>query len=233
MHLWDAALDVVLGGACAGCGRPGRTACADCVEALCSQHLVRWLPAADVLVVAAVPYAGSTARLLRALKDGGAWSLAAPLGGALASSLRDVVTLADGPAKEGSAALRIVPVPSWAATERDRGFDHATALGRAATRRAGTGWRVEHLLRRRGRGDDQAGLTRGERWGNQTHSLVARPGSGSVVVVDDIVTTGATVTEATHALRGAGWQVAGVAVVASTALRNAPCQSPVPGDEGE
>jgi predicted amidophosphoribosyltransferase len=68
---------------------------------------------------------------------------------------------------------------------------------------------------------DSAGLGRRERERNLRGALRARAptataGARRVVVVDDIVTTGATLREAVRALRSAGWDVAGAAVVAGT-----------------
>jgi predicted amidophosphoribosyltransferase len=49
----------------------------------------------------------------------------------------------------------------------------------------------------------------------------APPQSDPVVLVDDIVTTGSTLSEARHALSEAGWDVIGAATVAETPLRRA------------
>jgi predicted amidophosphoribosyltransferase len=69
---------------------------------------------------------------------------------------------------------------------------------------------------------DSAGLRIDERRANLAGAMAARPAPnacGPVVVVDDIVTTGATLAEAIRALRCAGWPVTGAAVVAATPRR--------------
>ncbi|MGK2947546.1 MAG: ComF family protein [Acidimicrobiales bacterium] len=93
---------------------------------------------------------------------------------------------------------------TWAPTSperrRRRGFDQAELLARAVARRAGLP--VASLLRRRP-GPPQAGRSRGERRapaGFDPTAEVPRP----VLVVDDIATTGATLTAAASALRAAG-----------------------------
>jgi predicted amidophosphoribosyltransferase len=69
---------------------------------------------------------------------------------------------------------------------------------------------------------DSAGLGVAARRANLDHAMVAgpppRPGAPAVLV-DDIVTSGATIAEAARALRAAGWQVSGAAVVAATPRR--------------
>jgi predicted amidophosphoribosyltransferase len=67
---------------------------------------------------------------------------------------------------------------------------------------------------------DSAGLDVAARATNLAGAMAARRGSGTAVVADDIVTSGATLGEATRALRAAGWEVAGAAVVAATKLRD-------------
>jgi predicted amidophosphoribosyltransferase len=65
---------------------------------------------------------------------------------------------------------------------------------------------------------DQVGLGRAERAANKNHSLVARRSLSSVAVilVDDIVTTGATLLEARRAVFAAGGTVVGLATLAET-----------------
>jgi predicted amidophosphoribosyltransferase len=87
--------------------------------------------------------------------------------------------------------------------------------------RAG-GMRVEavNALRHRRRVADQAGLSVGERAANLVGALEAVGVAGRrVVVADDVITSGATAAEAVRALRAAGAEVMGVAVVAATKKR--------------
>ncbi len=65
---------------------------------------------------------------------------------------------------------------------------------------------------------DQAGLTATDRATNLTGALRARHDltGTQVIVVDDVITTGSTLTEATRALRAAGADVTATAVIAAT-----------------
>jgi predicted amidophosphoribosyltransferase len=72
---------------------------------------------------------------------------------------------------------------------------------------------------------DSAGLGVDDRSRNLDHAMraAARPVPGwAAIVVDDVVTTGATLREAVRALSAAGWPVAGAAVVAATPRRSGP-----------
>jgi predicted amidophosphoribosyltransferase len=119
-------------------------------------------------------------------------------------------------------------VPASAAALRRRGFDHVSRFATIAaglTRAAGTPTWVAPLLRPARRTADQAGLGAVERAANVAGAFVARPaaarvgGSASggvhVVVVDDVLTTGATVADAVRALRLARVRVGAVATVAA------------------
>jgi predicted amidophosphoribosyltransferase len=109
----------------------------------------------------------------------------------------------------------LVPVPSAAAARRARGGDHVARL-LPRGRRTRDALRLARAVR------DSAGLDVEARAANLAMALrsAAPPWPGaSAVIVDDIVTTGATLTEAARALRVAGWTVPGAAVVAATQRR--------------
>jgi predicted amidophosphoribosyltransferase len=112
--------------------------------------------------------------------------------------------------------VALVPVPSAAAAARARGGDHVRRLARVAGR--GCGLPASPALRLVRSVTDSAGLGAVARADNLRHAMAARPSADPrrALVVDDIVTTGATLREAVRALRAAGWEVSGAAVIAAT-----------------
>lgn len=213
LALAAALLDLVLPRCCAGCRRPGTGLCPACRTLLAGPVLGRVPdgPARLPPLAAAGRYDGALRGVLLAHKEQGRLALVRPLGRALAGA----VAAADPPA-----GAVLVPVPSAAATVRARGHDHARRL---ATR-AGAELRLpaRPLLRQARPVADSAGLSAVERAANLRGALAARrPLEGvTAVVVDDVVTTGATLREAVRALRAAGAQVPAVAVVAVTPARS-------------
>lgn len=207
-------LDLVLPRSCAGCGAPGRTLCPTCRALLASPrpHLPTPAPPGLPRLVTAAAYEGDVRAALLAHKEHGRLGLARPLGAALAGGL----LLLDLPAR-----VVLVPVPSSRAAVRERGHDHARRLAAAAARRVPHA-RASPLLVPARRVADQAGLDAGARAANLAGALRARRRLDGlpVVVVDDVVTTGATLAEASRALRAAGAQVLGAAVVAATVRRS-------------
>jgi predicted amidophosphoribosyltransferase len=226
-ELGDAFADLFVGGRCAGCGAPGRSVCPACAVALAAPARRRWpdpVPAGLAPPWSVADYAGVVRELLNAHKEhrryGLAGALGAALGAAVVAAVR-AVSSRDGPLPP----VLLVPLPSQPAVVRRRGHDpvlRMTRVAAARAREAGVPVQVLACLRPARRIRDQSGLDAGQRQANLAGALrVPRRharllGQRLVVVTDDIVTTGATATEACRALRGAGALVVGVATVAAT-----------------
>jgi predicted amidophosphoribosyltransferase len=220
------ALDLFLGGACVGCERPGTSLCGACAASLEGLPVLtspRPCPAGLPRVFAVAVYDGPARAALVAHKEHGCLSLSPPLGRALALSVFGV--LARSLAAEATVPpVALVPVPSRRAAVRARGYDPLLRLARECRGnlcRSGLAADVVPLLRLNRRVVDQSDLDASARAHNLAGALVSgslRPGR-TVVLVDDIVTTGATAVEANRALRAAGIEPAGMAVVAATQRR--------------
>lgn len=110
------------------------------------------------------------------------------------------------------ASVLLVPVPSARGAVRARGHDPARRIALTAAgelRRAGTPARVLAVLRQRRAVADQSGLNSRQRLDNLAGALTVAPGGGRllaggpVVLVDDLMTTGASLAEAARAVRAA------------------------------
>lgn len=202
-------LALLLAATCAGCDRPETLLCDACREGIRPAPLVRCTPA-GLLVRAAMPFETIAARCIRRLKDDGETMLARPLGAALGEILAGVIK--EQVEVETDDPVRLVPIPTSQSAFRRRGYRVPELL----IRRAGAA--PDRLLVRRGRRTDQRGLDSASRAENVRGSMRSRPtiGGGSVVLVDDVVTTGATFDEAARTLREAGVRVVSAVALAAT-----------------
>lgn len=200
-------LDLILPPRCPGCGREGAVICDDCGAAL-RRRLVE-PPGLPLGLSAAIPcelvqlewcatYSGAVRAALHAFKYRGERRLCLPLAAALAERWRV--------AGRGGELLTWVPV--HASRRRERGFDQAEELARATA--AELGLPVTACLQRQQRTVAQHALSRAQRARN-TDGVFVVPESARVsvtgrwlVVVDDIVTTGATLGGCAVALLEAG-----------------------------
>ncbi|MFD7867431.1 ComF family protein [Streptomyces sp. NPDC059783] len=165
-------------------------------------------PAGLPVVHAAAAYGNAVRAVLLAHKERGALGLSRAAGRALAGAVRS------GAGKDPDPRpLLLVPVPSARRAVAARGHDPGRRIALAAAaelRRAGIPARVAGVLRQRRPVADQSGLGARERLANLTGALGVVPGgarllaAGRVVLVDDLLTTGASLTEAARALRRAG-----------------------------
>jgi predicted amidophosphoribosyltransferase len=240
-----ATLEMALPTTCGGCGAPGVTWCAGCAEEASRASYpgggrqVRPTPCPRGYppTWAASPYDASARKALVAYKDGDRRDLVA----VLASMLSDAMSaaLAGDPQlravlSSGNGPVFVVPVPSSPAAVRRRGDAPLDLLARAAVREVGLSSRdliVSPALRLRRRVADQSGLNHRQRASNVECAMQVRPrwrtsvGGVACLLVDDVLTTGATLVESARALRLGGAGHVAAATVAATQRRGIPALS--------
>jgi ComF family protein len=200
-------LDLMMPPQCAGCGVEGEAICRGCLPGVGSRIQ---LPAGSPLGLAdgppdpllqlewCSPFAGTTRKALHALKYAGEQRLATPLGEVVAERWRWA----------GAGGDVLVPVPVHEGRRRERGYDQAALITAAAAGRLGLPWRAA-LVRTRAT-TAQYHLDRRHRAANVANAFLVRPADEPairnrwVVLVDDVVTTGATLSESARALLDAG-----------------------------
>ena len=200
-------LDLLLPAACAGCGRYGATLCGSCVSGLRppAAPADRFLaPDPGVVVgdalelaVAAFAHEGTLRRALAGLKYGSAARVAGPLAERAAARFGDLAAVA------GSAVL--VPVPIHPQRLRERGYNQAALLAAGLSRASGLP--TADLLVRRRATTRQHRLDRAARLRNLRDAFAVRPDARAppvVILVDDILTTSATLEACAAVLSSAG-----------------------------
>lgn len=194
---------------CDGCATPlpgtedgERMLCDDCMAAP-----KPWAAGRGVVV-----YSGTGRRIALALKHGDRLDIAGPVGRWMGAAARDVLAETD----------IIAPVPlHWSRLLRRR-YNQAALL--ASVLGAASGHEVaQDLLLRRRRTVMQKGMTRTERMDNQRQAITANPkrlsgiGGKRILLVDDVMTTGATLSACTEACTDAGARVVNIVVFARVA----------------
>jgi predicted amidophosphoribosyltransferase len=214
-------LDLVLPLECGGCRARSTRWCDACARDLTVRpdepHLISPRVDPGVPVFSLGRYAGARREAIVAVKERGRADLVEPLAGALRDGLAHLLTWG-----VVASPLTVVPAPTrrWAARRRGGDPVARVALSATAGRRDVN---VVQALRTRALVADSVGLSSSDRQRNIAGRVkVVRPvngkdgKAGEVVVVDDVVTTGATACESVNVL-----QTAGVAVVAVLAIANA------------
>jgi predicted amidophosphoribosyltransferase len=206
-------LDLVLPLECGGCGAPSTRWCPVCSRELAVKpdepHLITPRLDPGVPVFALGRYAGARREVIIAVKEHGRADLVTPLAGALHFGLTNLLAwgVIDTP-------LHVVPAPTRRSAARRRGGDPVTRMALAAT--AGhPALEVTQALRMRAFVRDSVGLSSTDRQRNVAGRVkTTRSVVGDTVLVDDIVTTGATASESVRALQSVGARVVAVLAIA-------------------
>lgn len=185
---------------CAGCDTPGAPLCRTCRFALVN----RFDPPAPPGVLVAMSFTGRARDVLLRFKYRNRRAVAAHLAGLLVNRL--------------ARADQRVDVVTWAPTSRrrraGRGFDQAELVARQVARQLGVPCRA--LLERQPGAGSQTGLGRAARLHGPSFRGHPAASAARVLVVDDVVTTGATLRAAASALRAVGAaQVISIALAAT------------------
>lgn len=218
----ERALEVLSPTRCAGCERPGSLICGKCLDAMETIDPVHactrcGAPFGDMLctecrgeglvsgrVLAATTFSGPVPRIIRAYKDGGERRLA----GMLASLMLDAAEHAADAAPERYTGMlgdadAVVFVPATRAAFARRGFDHMESIAREFSRMSGIP--LIDALAKRDR-DDQRDLGRDARAASAegAYEVVDDVRGARIVLLDDVITTGATVRSAGGRLASVG-----------------------------
>ena len=210
-------LDLVLPLECGGCGAPSTRWCDACARQLRVRadepHVVAPRVHPGVPVFSLGRYAGARRGAIVAVKEHGRADLIRPLGAALRGGLRQLLTW--GVLVQ---PLTVVPAPTRRYAARRRGGDPVTRTALAATS-GGRDARVVQALRMTALVRDSVGLSGAARQRNvagRVRLCGSRNGlTGDVLVVDDIVTTGATAAESVRVLHTSGARVVAVLALAN------------------
>lgn len=169
----------------------GAVLCAPCRTRIAPAREPRRVPHVD-RVIAAWDYDTVARALVLGLKVRGRREAACELGRSIAERVW----------QEGLVADMLTWVPARRRDVQARGFDHAELIARSVALHLGIP--LVPMLDRTGHRADQATLGAQDRKANLRGAFVARPAARRVAVVDDLMTTGATLSEAGRALRDAG-----------------------------
>jgi predicted amidophosphoribosyltransferase len=193
--------EIIFPSRCVGCRSLGLTICSDCRRDWHPHIYRQWSnDAQPIPIYSAVPYSPMAGKILFAAKENGIISADQLLVQAMAHSLKYFLQERGGDF--------FIPIPSRHSVTRKRGRQFVSFLSEELS--ALTGLAVAHNLIHVKKVKDQSSLDAIHRQQNINRSFQSKNYlSGRAIIIDDLVTTGATIRESVRALRGCGIAVAG------------------------
>lgn len=190
-------LDFLFPTSCVVCNKPPSLVCDGCLPI--AKPRLEML--AGIPLLYALELDGTAESLITGYKDQMKLALAGRLASYLDAAVRELMEPSE---------LLVFP-PSSKANFAKRGYNPVEIICKRSSVLQGvkvlTIWRVRQ-------GPDQRGLTAVERQQNLEGAFETKPGKGSVLIVDDVVTTGATALSITRALEHRGFNVSGICAIA-------------------
>ena len=200
MHMFSELSQLIFPTRCYGCNVIGLSICT-----LCRRE---WIPhyyktqTSALSVHSALIYSPTASKIILAAKENG-------LQGADDLLIEAIIHVLNK-ARLDKAYFTLVPIPSSRQSQRGRGRSFIVDLTKTISKH--TGIAVNDCLQVSRRVSDQSGLTRVERISNMQGAFSLKSGSilrGDAIVIDDVVTTGATLQEAARALNSQGFHAFG------------------------
>ncbi|MFS8096451.1 phosphoribosyltransferase [Lentzea alba] len=194
-------LDLLLPAYCSGCGARGAACCVSCLDGFGPPERIQ-VPGVGPPVWTLAAYDGAARELVLGFKERGARALSAWFGAMVAAALVVV----------GPRPWTLIPAPSRRTAARARGGDHMLRIAEAVHLAA-----VAPVLGFGAGVADSVGLNATGRRANLAGRVEVhgRPPPGTTVLLDDVITTGATAAASVRALRKAGVRTHAVLVLTS------------------
>ncbi len=200
MKMFDDLAQLIFPTRCYGCNRLGISICTDCRREWIPHYYKTHIDSMNVH--SALLYTPTASKIIMAAKENSLKGADQLLTSAIIHVLQK--------AKLNSHYYQLVPIPSSKTSQRRRGRSFIVDLCKEISSQ--TGFSMNDCLDLSRRVSDQSGLSRIERLSNMKGAFVLKSDAivrGDLILIDDVVTTGATLREAARALNSQGFHAIG------------------------